>query len=119
MGVSLDQFNKAVSALELALQAPKSDLNRDATIQRFEFCVELAWKTAKKALGLSATAPKIVLREMAQQGVISDPQVWFDYLQARNLSSHTYQEELAEQVYQTAQKSLQDFKDLAEKLRSL
>lgn len=96
------EFAKALRRLEEALSLKKDDIVRDSVIQRFEFTVELAWKTAKKVLGLTATAPRVVIREMAQQGVIKDPQLWFDFLEARNLSAHTYKEELAEKVYSVA-----------------
>jgi hypothetical protein len=51
-------------------------LARDACIQRFEFCVELGWKTAGRIMGSSATAANTVIREMAhffagQQKVIA------------------------------------------------
>ena len=40
-------FSRALARLGEALSAPKSDLVRDAAIQRFEFTFELAWKTMK------------------------------------------------------------------------
>jgi len=40
----LGSFNKALGRLAEALDAPASDLVRDASIQRFEFTFELAWK---------------------------------------------------------------------------
>lgn len=79
---SLLEFENALKSLKIALDAPKTDLNRDATIQRFEFCVELAWKTAKKAMGTANSVPKTVLREMLQQGLIHDIEQWFSYLTA-------------------------------------
>ena len=44
-----DSFGKALGRLEEALQAPTSDLARDASIQRFEFTFEPAWKSATTA----------------------------------------------------------------------
>jgi len=117
--VSWLEYERALAALDEALQAPKTSLNRDATIQRFEFCVELAWKTCKKALGTSSTAPKVVIREMAQQKLIESPEEWFDYLEARNLSSHTYKEELAEKVYAVAQKFLPRALGLLQKIKKI
>ena len=48
MPVTLVEFKKAVNSLKQALDLEKNDIVRDATIQRFEFSVELAWKSAKK-----------------------------------------------------------------------
>lgn len=36
------ELEKALLSLKKALDAPKDDMSRDATIQRFEFCVELS-----------------------------------------------------------------------------
>ena len=102
MNTSLVEYTKALAALEKALLEPKSDIVRDATIQRFEFCVELAWKAAKRAMGTSSAAPKVVVREMGQSQLIDDVEFWLRAIDNRNLSSHTYKEELAEIVYQFA-----------------
>ncbi len=111
------ELQKALTALKIALNSEKTDLNRDATIQRFEFCVELSWKTAKKVMGSSSSAPKAVIREMASQGLIADPELWFEFLDARNDSSHTYKEEIAERVYSVAQKFFSHGESLLEKLK--
>ena len=39
-----DSFSRAIVRLNEALMATETDLSRDAAIQRFEFCFELAWK---------------------------------------------------------------------------
>lgn len=106
MAVSVQEYKKALISFEEALSAlKKPNLNeterklfRDAGIQRFEFCVELAWKISKKQMGTNSSAPKEVIREMAQAGLIDDPEVWFGFLEARNLSSHSYDEEVAKKI---------------------
>ena len=72
MVANLDEYAKALEALRQGLAAPKSDLSRDASIQRFEFCVELAWKSARRVMETATTAPKAVVREMARNGLIED-----------------------------------------------
>ena len=75
--VSIKEFDKALIALAEALEfAKKSDtqtfkIARDACIQRFEFCIELAWKVSAKTLGSTSTTDKPVIREMAQNDLIS------------------------------------------------
>ena len=106
MAVSIQEYKKALISFEEALSAlKKPNLNeterklfRDAGIQRFEFCVELAWKISKKHMGSASSAPKVVIREMAQAALINDPEVWFGFLEARNLSSHSYDEEVAKKI---------------------
>lgn len=115
--VSIEEFEKALKALEEALALPKSDIVRDAAIQRFEFCVELSWKTSRKIMGTTTTSPKQVIREMAQNGLISDVDQWFAALEARILSSHTYDQELAEKVYHSAANFLSIAKNLLIQLK--
>jgi nucleotidyltransferase substrate binding protein (TIGR01987 family) len=113
----LDEYSKALESLRKAVEATKSDLNRDATIQRFEFCVELAWKSARRVMGTATSAPKAVIREMARNGLIEDAEFWLQAIEQRNLSSHTYKEELAEEVYAFAARFLPQALELLERLR--
>ncbi len=119
MAVSLNELSKALVSLEEALTAKKTDISRDASIQRFEFCVELSWKSAKKVMGTSATAPKQVVREMAQSGLIKDVEFWLKSIDQRNLSSHTYNKKLAEEVYAFAESFLNPAKLLLRKLQAI
>jgi nucleotidyltransferase substrate binding protein (TIGR01987 family) len=116
LDISLLEYAKALIALDKALKEPKSDIVRDATIQRFEFCVELAWKSAKKIMGTNSSAPKTVVREMAQNGLIDQVEFWLLAIDQRNLSSHTYKEALAEQVYAFAREFLPKAQDLLKRL---
>lgn len=45
MTVRHDALEAAIARLSVVLKAPESDVSRDAAIQRFEFCFELAWKS--------------------------------------------------------------------------
>jgi len=110
------EFKKALVSLEKALSLPEDDVSRDASIQRFEFCVELAWKSAKKMMGTSTTAPKQVVREMAQARLIDDVVFWLTAIDQRNLSSHTYNERLAKEVYGFAQRFLPAAQELSNRL---
>ena len=106
MAVSVQEYRKALISFEEALTAlKKTNLNeterklfRDAGIQRFEFCVELAWKVSRKQMGTNSSAPKEVIREMARAELISNPEIWFGFLEARNLSSHSYDEDVAKKI---------------------
>jgi nucleotidyltransferase substrate binding protein (TIGR01987 family) len=118
MAVSIEEYTKALQSLEEALSLPKTDIVRDASIQRFEFCVELAWKTSRKVMGTQTSAPKQVIREMAQNGFIDNIELWFDFLENRNLSSHTYDQVLAEKVFASAQKFFAEGKKLEAILKS-
>lgn len=104
--IQLDELKRAIRRLREALDLPKSDIIRDSVIQRFEFTVELSWKALQrylKASGISESlTPKNTFREAAKLGLVSDPEAWIRFIDARNLSSHTYKESLAEEVYARA-----------------
>lgn len=116
MGVTLNQYKKALESLRIAVFEPKNEFVRDSVIQRFEYTFELAWKTSKKILGSQSVGTKIVIREMAQQGFIEDPEKWFEFLDGRNKSVHSYNEEIAEEIYQLAKNSLPEFERLLSQL---
>ena len=118
MAISFEQFSDAVTKLQNAVARPKDEYIRDSVIQRFELCIELAWKVSKKVMGTATTAPKEVIREMAQNGLVSDVEKWLLSIDMRNLSSHTYNEEVAEKVYNFAVAFLPDLRSLLEKLRA-
>lgn len=117
MQVLYKELEKAVQRLQEAIAQPKNDFLRDSVIQRFEFCVELAWKSAKKKMGTSTTAPKEVIREMAQNEYIQDVSLWLEAVDQSNLSSHTYKEDLAEQVYAFAVDFIPQLKKLLDILK--
>ncbi|MEK6705476.1 MAG: nucleotidyltransferase substrate binding protein [Bdellovibrionota bacterium] len=106
--IELTELKRALARLKEALALKKTDIIRDSVIQRFEFTVELSWKVLQKFLQFSGLpdplTPKNAIRDAARINLISDPQAWIEFIDARNLSSHTYKEALAEQVYESAKK---------------
>ena len=103
----MEQYCQALARLEQAVQiyeqADRDALYRDGLIQRFEFTVELAWKSMKEYLEdqgaqLSVTAPRAVLKESYAAGVIRDGGTWNAIIQARNVTSHVYDEKTAEEI---------------------
>lgn len=121
--ISFVEIEKALSRLEEALRLKKDDIIRDSVIQRFEFTIELSWKLLFKTLqhqGLQVPqTPKNIIREGARVGLISDPELWIYLIDQRNLSSHTYKENLAEQVYASAKKTPAAVKDLISKIKQI
>ena len=133
MLLDLSSLEKAVTSLQEALGTydklqtsvkPKEQLVlRDGVIQRFEYTIELCWKMLKRHLeesGLERVDTfgiKELFRMGYEQGLVRDPSPWFDYLKKRNLTSHTYDEETAKIVFETARLFLPDAKDLFVKLK--
>jgi nucleotidyltransferase substrate binding protein (TIGR01987 family) len=93
-------FNRAVVLLREPIErdvTTLSNLEREGTIQRFEFAVDLAWKTLKDFLEfeghvISPSTPRNVIKEAFAARILTDGQVWIDMLDHRNLLSHTYDE---------------------------
>ena len=99
-----EDYHHAFARLEAALEkdADSDDMYLDATIQRFEFCFELAWKLIKAVLeyeGSEVNSPLSTIREAWKQGLIADAEAWLDMMEKRNLSSHTYEENVAREIY--------------------
>lgn len=117
MPTSTIEFKKAVLKLEHALAQPKNEFLRDSTIRRFEFSIELAWKTCKRLMGTTTSAPKDVIREMAQNAYISNVELWLKAIDMRTLSSHTCKEDLAEQVYAFVQSFVGELKNLVDRIK--
>lgn len=116
MSANITEYKKALKALKEAINMDKNDIVRDATIWRFGFCIELAWKCSKKVMGTNSSSPKSVIREMAQDSLIDDPKKWLKAIDYRNLSTHTYNEEIAEEVYSFIEGFLLEFEKLAKVL---
>lgn len=120
--LDLTALKQATTSLAGVLAQPEDEFIRDATSQRFGYTFELAWKMMKRHLdwmGHSDTAAlsrRDLFREEARVSLISDPEPWFAYNQARNESSHTYNRNTAERVYARAGKFLFDVQELVENL---
>lgn len=119
-----EDYHKALNRLEIALTKTldEDDLYLDATIQRFEFTFELAWKLMKAVLeyeGIEATSPRSSIREAWKQHLIGDAEKWLDMQVKRNLSSHTYNEETAQDIYRHIKEDYVDLlQDLDQEIRS-
>ena len=119
------KLSLALKRLSEALEDYKKlalDSIRDGVIQRFEFCTELAWKTTREYLidqGYSegVDSPKAVMRKAYSAGLIENEQGWIELLNARNLTSHIYDEETAQRVFAMIQDDfLPLFRQLADAL---
>lgn len=94
---------KANKKLKEALDEEPTDLNKDASIQRFEFTFELAWKLMQEILKenrIDTYGVKGVFRESARLGLVEDPIPWFGFLESRNLTTHTYDEKESRNIYE-------------------
>lgn len=105
------------SLKEAQAQPPRNELERDGVIQRFEYTFELCWRGIRKALLFLGRAevsgsPKPLLRDALQEHFIHDIEAWFAYLEARHATSHIYNRDQAEKVFN----AIQGFSEHAEAL---
>ncbi len=121
----IKSLKKANERLKEAIEAEPTRMNKDATIQRFEFTFELAWKTIQeysKSHGIDCKSPKNCIREAGRLNLIEDVEgveKWFDFLDNRNLVSHSYNEELADRIYEKASKFPKEVDVLIERITEL
>lgn len=124
---SIDELEKAVNTLKEALhfaERARQDLLqfkivRDACIQRFEYCIELSWRVSMKKLGSQTKFAKPAIREMARADLIDSAELWLGFIEARNDSSHSYDEDVAQRVFIEIQKYQPEAERLLSRLRSL
>ena len=108
--VDISQLERALDSLKEAFSVGVcGELERDGTIQRFEYTFELAWKTMRRCLIAMGNAqvsasPRPVLRMAFREGFISDIELWFEFLEARNAASHIYDEGRADLVFEVSKK---------------
>ncbi len=113
----MDRFDKAIRNCHLALrrlqeavfklQQNRENVDypfyRDSVIQRFEFTFEIFWKVLKLFLereGIRCRSPRSCIREYFSAGYLTEDEAaaLFEMMEIRNLTVHTYHEELAEML---------------------
>ena len=100
-------FTKALArlgaAVELATERDLSDLEKQGLIQAFEFTHELAWNTLKDFLAYQGVEHSLVgsrdaTRLAFENQLIKNSEAWMEMIKSRNKTSHTYNEETADEI---------------------
>ena len=116
-----ENYEKAYLSLIKSQQALNNDSNnkfiQDSLIQRYEYTVELAWKTIKDYLEyqgfIDVTSPKKVMRKAFSEKIITDGERWMEALNDINRTSHAYEESMATDVaFSIVNNHIPLFKDL-------
>ncbi|KGO92074.1 nucleotidyltransferase substrate binding protein [Flavobacterium subsaxonicum] len=80
-----------------------SDLEKEGLIQRFEYTHELAWKVMKDYIEYQGSTDiggsRDATREAFKMGLIDNGETWMDMIKSRNLTTHTYNEATAEDIF--------------------
>jgi nucleotidyltransferase substrate binding protein (TIGR01987 family) len=100
-GIDFEPLLKARANFEDFKEDMVTKRDKAGAIQAFEYTYELSWKTMRKLLlerGKEFNSPREVFRAAALEQFIVDPEQWFVFLKARNLTVHTYDEADADAV---------------------
>lgn len=120
--IDLSHLLKARDVFERFRTDMITDRDKTGAAQAFEFCYELCWKVMKRVLemrGLTVGSPKDTFRKAVHEQLIEDPEIWFSFQDARNLTVHTYNKENLEAIVATFDIFSQEMNKLILKLRDL
>lgn len=99
-------YRKALEQLRQAVQLSQarelSNLENQGMIQAFEFTHEMAWNVMKDYSEYQGDSTVKGSRDATRSAfkleLIEDGEGWMDMLRSRNLTSHTYNENVAEEI---------------------
>lgn len=130
---AVDKLSQSVKYIEENFDAEESledeildEMIKEGLIQRFEYTHELAWNVMKDYAEYQGN-PNIggsrdASREAFQLKLITNGHIWMDMITSRNKTSHTYNEETANEIYDKILKEYYpafiEFKDIMEEKRS-
>lgn len=105
---ALAKLKEAVHYFETEMEADIEDTTvdeiiREGVIQRFEYTHELAWNVMKDYAFYQGNdnigGSRDATREAFQLKLIADGKVWMDMIASRNKTSHTYNEDTANEIF--------------------
>ena len=100
--LAIKKLEKAFDRLTQAVKIAKDELDKDGVIHRFEFTVELLWKTLKIALEydkVECYSPRDCIKKAFRYALIDDDEILLDMIDDRNRSSHIYDEKTSEEIF--------------------
>jgi nucleotidyltransferase substrate binding protein (TIGR01987 family) len=100
------------------------DIIKEGLIQRFEYTHELAWNVMKDFLAHAGNnnifGSKDATREAFALGLISNGEVWMDMISSHNKTSHTYNQETADDIFiKIMNEYYPEFKQFKNKMQQL
>lgn len=128
MKLDISSLKKATDSLERSLNEYRINPNefvRDSCIQRFEYTYEIAWKSIKRFLEeIAPNANEIdlltfqeLIREANEKGLLlNDWDTWKVYRIYRGTTSHAYNEDKANEIYEEIPDFLIEIKFLVKQL---
>ena len=122
--IKFEKLEKAFLSLESIYIKPMQEdrSNIDATIQRFEFTFELAWKFLKDYFferDIHLNYPKEIIQEAFAVNLINNESIWIQMLRDRNMTSHTYDEKLADEIFSRIKLYVPELSNLLQKVKTI
>ena len=98
-----NNFKKAFGQLTKFIEKGElNELEKQGLIQAFEYTYELAWNTIKDYFkGQGETdiyGSRDAFRLAFRRGLIENGKTWMDMIKSRMLTTHTYNEDLADEI---------------------
>lgn len=118
LAAALSNFRDALTLEPSLFPEIVADNIKSGQIQKFEFTVELLWKTVQVFLyemdGVDVVTPKAVAKEFVEAGYCNyeDYELFIRAINDRNQLSHIYRQEMAESIWQR----LPEYNGMAEKI---
>lgn len=99
----LNHFSKALSQLTKFIEkGALNEFEKQGLIKSFEYTYELAWNTLKDYFETQGETNihgiRDAFRLAFKRGLIEDGEIWMDMIKSRILTSHTYNEDVAEKI---------------------
>jgi nucleotidyltransferase substrate binding protein (TIGR01987 family) len=97
-----DHFQNILEKWKEALKMPETEINRDATILRFELAFEVGWKLIQvlaREEGYEVNSPRQAFQQAFVMNWVTEEVIWVDILKARNTATHVYREKYAKALY--------------------
>lgn len=121
---SLERSIHAAAIHESTLPADLRETVRSGIIQNFEVAYELSWKMMKRWIEANISAEAVdgvtrreLFRHAAENRLIDNVDLWMGFHASRNETSHTYNQETAEEVSATARSFVSVARSLLEALQ--
>jgi nucleotidyltransferase substrate binding protein (TIGR01987 family) len=102
----LNHYRKALLQLTKGVELSRlrllSEIEQQGLIQAFEFTHELAWNVMKDFFeyqgNFTIMGSRDATREAFLRNLIADGDGWMEMIKSRNQSSHTYNQEIADEI---------------------
>lgn len=95
-------YEKSLKHLELTVEKESlNNIEKAGLIQFFEVTFELAWKVMKDYLnaeGYDVKSPRESIKTAFIYELIRDGALWLEALEKRNLASHTYDDQILNEL---------------------